>query len=145
MIGAEMMTHLVGSPSRKFASFAWPVNVLKRNASLVELKPALPAITIDDLIPDGVDSVVAAVLPRAVVLRAALNQAGRMCALTERLWNCSVEKPRLMLFASEFGTRDSRPLQNAVSVGFSPRVSHLAASFTKCPSELMMPPSEPSQ
>jgi hypothetical protein len=37
-----MITHFVGAPSRKFASFAWPVNVLKRSASFETLKPEWP-------------------------------------------------------------------------------------------------------
>ena len=37
-----MITHFVGSPLRKFASFACPVKVLKRSVSLATLKPDCP-------------------------------------------------------------------------------------------------------
>ena len=41
-IGPPMTTQYTGSPLRKFASFAWPVNVLNRSAALPELKPDCP-------------------------------------------------------------------------------------------------------
>ena len=50
-----------------------------------------------------------------------------------------------MLFANWFGTRERRLSQSAVPAAFSPRVSHFAATFANVPSELTMPPSEPSQ
>ena len=52
------------------------------------------------------------------------------CALTDRLWNCSVDRPLFML-TSWFGTRLSRLLQKAMSAAFRPRVSHLRRDVGK--------------
>ena len=90
-----MITHFVGSPLRKFASFAWPVNVLKRSASFGGVEAGLAAVAVDDLRPDVGRPVV---LERPVVLRAALEQVLRpLRRSTDRLWNCRVERPLFML------------------------------------------------
>src|SRR3954453_23650141 len=64
------------------------------------------------------------------------------CALADKLWNCSVDRP-LFMFTSWFGTRFSRLLQYAVLAAFIPRVSHFADTSAKLPSERTTPPSEP--
>src|SRR5262249_60405307 len=62
--------------------------------------------------------------------------------LTERLWNCSVERP-LLIGTSWFGTRESIDLQKAVPAASSPRESHFDETSAYCPSERTTPPSEP--
>src|SRR5262245_66632162 len=64
-------------------------------------------------------------------------------ALTERLWNCSVDRP-LFMFTSWLGTRPSRLLQSALSSALSPRVSHFAAVSATLPYERTTRPAEPA-
>src|SRR5450759_5531013 len=83
-----MITHLVGSPLRKFTSLAWPVKVLKRSPSSAELKPDWPPSpyiswyqTTDEPVYWNVP--LSWVPPWRLFF-------GRLL-LTDRLWNCSVE------------------------------------------------------
>ncbi len=92
---------------RKLTSEAWPVKVLIRRASSAALKPELPPspyISIGQTTeePEYCQVPLSWVPPWALF-------CGR-CWLTDRLWNCRVEKPAFML-RSWFGTRLSRLLQ----------------------------------
>src|SRR5437899_10951150 len=66
------------------------------------------------------------------------------CALTERLWNCSVLTPRFIEI-SWFGTRESSDWQSAVSAASRPRDAHLDETSASWPSERMSPPSDPAK
>jgi hypothetical protein len=79
-----MMTHFVGSPFSKFASWKFVVNELNRYALFETLKPDWPAVAVDDLRPDDRR---ACGLERAVVLRAALEVLRVVGRGTDRLMN----------------------------------------------------------
>ena len=103
------------------------------------IESGLAAITVDDLGPD---------IARPVVWKVPLSCVppwrrfcGR-CALTDRLWNCSVDSPLFML-TSLFATRASSRLHKAVSDSSRSRVVALAETSPNLPSDRTTPPSEP--
>ncbi len=133
-----MMTHFEGSPPWKFASFAWPVNWLKRRFGFAALKPDCPPspqTSMFQTVPDPVvDQVPLSCVPPMMFFGS--------CGFTEKLWNCRVESPLLRL-KSCVGTRDSSCWHVARSAAFSPRSAHWAETSAKSPLVRTMPPSEP--
>src|SRR4029453_14967248 len=64
--------------------------------------------------------------------------------LTDRLWNCSVDRPLFKLNRCE-GTRESSCWHNVKPFPVRPRAAHCAETSVKSPLERMSPPSEPSK
>src|SRR6187551_2929362 len=96
-----MTTHFDGSPPRKFASFAWPVNWLKRMSGLTALKPDWPPSPQMSMFHTTLDPVVDHVPLSCVPPMMFFGS----CGLTEKLWNWSVDSPLFRLKMYD-GTRE---------------------------------------
>ena len=81
-------------------------------------------------------------LEGAVVLRAA-HDWRLSCGFTDRLWNCSVDRPAFRL-VQVVGTLERSSWHFAMLIGPSGRESQSDDWSAKAPDERMTPPSEPS-
>ena len=124
-LGARTMspviaTHFEGSPPRKFASFAWPVNVLKRRSEC-GVEAGLAAVAPDRLVPR---LVAREADPGAIVLRAAL-EAARISRVDREALELQRRQAAVQVVERR-RQRDRSCLQSARSTAFSPRESHWA-------------------
>src|SRR5215213_5222380 len=133
-----MMTHFVGSPFWKLASVVCPVNVLNRSAEFVELNPDWPPSPYM-ICGQTTDEPVVSNVPLSCVPP---WRCFGLSAATDRLWNCSVERPLFRSYSC-VGTAESSCLQRAMLVGPSGRVSHCPEMSAKLPLVRTRPPSEP--
>ena len=137
-----MITHFVGSPFRKFASFAWPVNVLKRSVAVGGVEAGLAAVAVDDLRPDVRPSRCTRTC-RCPACRPSELFCG-CCALDREALELQRRKPVVHVDELVRHPRTAGTCRTRWSAGSSPRESHLAETSANLPSERTTPPSEPA-
>src|SRR5262249_32200761 len=139
-----MITHAVGSPSRKFSSVYGEKKLLKRMCGLPMSKPDWPPSPYIVDVQFGL-----AVVPSHVPLSCVPPcRSDGFAGLIETLWNCSVDSPAFRV-VSVVGIAFSMFVHAALLAAPRPRWLQSFVPFAepsmRTPLERIRPPSEPSQ